>query len=87
MVPLAMSEQVGVDISGIDKVLGRQQPFCGQPLMDPGCACHIRLHRWAGLDIGNQVGRIVIADFRDMHLVPRPAELPLHAEMGFWIIR
>ena len=68
-------------------MLGGEQALGGQALMDPGRARHVRLHRGTGRHVGDQMRRIVIAGLGDVHLVPHPGELPLHAEVRLRIMR
>ena len=86
MVALAADQQRRVDVGGVHEVLGREEPLGGQALVDPGCGRHVRLHRRAGRDVGDQVSRILVAGLGDVHLVARPPELPLQAVVHLRVV-
>jgi hypothetical protein len=50
-------------------MLGRQQPFGSKALVNAGRVRHVRLHGEAGLDMGDQVRRALVADLGEVHLV------------------
>ena len=86
VVPSAAGQQSRIHVSRVDEVLAREQALGGQALVDLGRARPIRPHRGAAHHGRDQVRGIVVAGFRDGHLVPGPAELPLQAEVRLGIV-
>ena len=86
VIALAAHQQRSIDIACVHKVLGGQQPLCGQTCVDVRRSCHVRLHRRTGHNMCNQMGRIVITCLSDMHLVAGPLDLSLRAVMHLRVI-
>src|SRR5579875_1300484 len=54
--------------------------------MNAGNSLIICLRSGGGFDMGDQMWRVIIASFGQMHFVTHPLSLPLLGKKGFWII-
>jgi hypothetical protein len=82
----ARDEQIGVDVAGIHQMLlGQQGLFC-ERLLDGGGAVHVARGRQGGVHVGDEVGLIGVARFRDVDFVARPRCAALGGIVGLRII-
>jgi len=68
-------------------VLSRKQVCCGQVHMDGLHHLAVVCCRRGRLHVHDQVWLVRVAGLGQVHLVARPARLPLGGEAGVWIVR
>lgn len=86
MLGLTRQEVVGGDIAGIDDLLARCHLAGGQVGLNGGEHGKIRGRGRYDRHIGDEVGRIIVTGFGNMHLVARPLRLALFAVVGIRVI-
>jgi hypothetical protein len=76
---LAADEQIGIHIAGINDMKRWQEIFLFEVLMDTSSCGIIGDRSRSRLDMGNQMRGLLIAGFREMHLVAHPGSAAFFA--------
>src|SRR5258708_23836910 len=82
-----VKDAFGAEVAGIDEVLLREERLVRQLRLNGFEGMVILLGRGCRLDLGNELGKVVVAALGQMHLVPNPVEVPLSAVSELRIVR
>jgi len=87
MLHLTADQQITRRIAAVHQMLTGQAFMFGELLVNDGQRFNIGLRSASRFDMGNEIGRIIIAGFRQMHPIPRPTPaVSTGGEMGIGVI-